>query len=332
MRAALLTEIPAVTLRLDDLSPAPLGRGDVRVAVSACGICGTDLHVMAGESYQPELPFVLGHECVGNVVEVGDRTHAQWLGQRVVPTLFAGCRQCVPCRVGDERLCERGASILGVLGRHGGFADLVTIPAAHLVAVPEMVGDEVAAGLVDAGTTARNAVRVAVSEYPYNRVRTLIIGGGPIGLLAAGLLRLAAVETVVVEANVARRELLAGRSFSVVSEVDSLNAEFSVVIDCAGDPALVRAGLELLRPRGRYICVGYGEVPNLDLSVVAHRELSIHGIRSGSRRDLEEVLALVAEGALCPPPVETWPLVEVNDALKALRCGRVAGKAVVVTG
>jgi D-arabinose 1-dehydrogenase-like Zn-dependent alcohol dehydrogenase len=78
-----------------------------------------------------------------------------------------------------------------------------------------------------------------------------------------------------------------------------------------------------------YLVVGYSQVPALDLAVVARRELHIRGIRSGSRAHLEEALRLAAEGAIRLPPISVWPLHEVNDAIEALRDGRVPGKAVI---
>ena len=106
MMAALLTELPAVTLQLADLADPAAAPGEVIVSVSACGICGTDLHVMAGESYRPDLPFVLGHELVGTVVSAAGPAAAPWVGRRVVPTLFIGCGSCSACGAGDERLCR----------------------------------------------------------------------------------------------------------------------------------------------------------------------------------------------------------------------------------
>src|SRR4051812_17963206 len=100
--------------------PEPVPADDeIVLEVEACGICGTDLHILAGSSYAPELPFVLGHEPVGRVVLTGDAAR-DWLGARVAITLFTGCGTCVLCLDGDERLCESLVSITGVLRRAGG--------------------------------------------------------------------------------------------------------------------------------------------------------------------------------------------------------------------
>jgi 2-desacetyl-2-hydroxyethyl bacteriochlorophyllide A dehydrogenase len=332
MIAAVLNELPATTLELTDLATPGPSPGGVLVAVSACGVCGTDLHVMAGESYRPTLPFVLGHEFAGTVTAVAGPGESDLLGRRVVPTLFVGCGACPPCHAGDERLCEAGAQIVGVLGYYGGFAGYVALGADQLVELPATVPDEVGASLVDSGATAHNAVRSALAASPFGQARHLVLGGGPVGLLAAELLVLAGDPVVVVETNPTRRAVLAERMLVAAQSVTELDGSFTTVLDCAGSPGLMGASLERLRPHGLYLAVGYSKVPELDLSLVARRELQIRGIRSGRRADLEDVLALVGRGQLAPPPITTWPLARINDALASLRAGEVAGKAVILVG
>lgn len=91
--------------------------------VSACGICGTDLHIMSGESYRPELPLVLGHEPVGTVVAQGAQVAAQWVGKQVTMILVTGCGECPYCRRGDERLNPNLLAVSGVLRVWGGYTD-----------------------------------------------------------------------------------------------------------------------------------------------------------------------------------------------------------------
>src|SRR5690349_43709 len=117
MRAALLTELPSERFSLDSGVPDPVpAPGSVVLEVEACGVCGTDLEIVGGRSYAPELPFVLGHEPVGRVAELGDGVDPELLGARVTMTIFVGegecCEVCLehpdwhtPCRSGDERLC-----------------------------------------------------------------------------------------------------------------------------------------------------------------------------------------------------------------------------------
>lgn len=330
MKAALLTTLPADSLELVELEDPRPGPGDVVVGVRACGVCGTDLHIMAGESYRPSLPFTLGHEFVGEVEELGDGVEATWLGQRVVPTLFVGCGQCAACRAGDERLCERGARVTGVDGRGGGFATRAALSVSQLVAVPSALSDEVAASLVDAGATAHNAARLASQPFSYGERRRLVIGAGPLGLIAADLMRSLGLKVTVAEPNAQRRAVAAARGFEVTETVAVLERSYGAVVDCAGDGATVMGALDLLRPHGCYVCAGYADVPRFDLSVVSRRELVVRGVRSGTRFDLERILALVVSGDISPPPCQLWALEELNAAIDALRRGVVAGKAVIL--
>ena len=150
------------------------------------------------------------------------------------------------------------------------------------------------------------------------------------GLLVSELLVSTGQVVTVVEANALRRSVLAERGMTTVPSLAAADGSFTTVIDCAGSSELVVDALATLRPHGLYLVVGYSTVPGLDLSLVARRELVLKGVRSGTRGDLEDVLAAVARGEVTPPPVTTWLLAEINEALCALREGRVAGKAVVV--
>ncbi len=299
--------------------------------VEACGICGTDLHIMEGLSYRPGLPLTLGHEPVGVVTEVDNRGDEALLGQRVVPTLFAGCNECDPCRTGDERLCERGAQITGVT-RPGGFARRLVLRGRQLVPVPHQLPPTVAASLVDAGPTAHNAVEVALNRSGSRDAPHLVVGAGPVGFLVAELLRLHGAELLVVEPNPERHARSEERGHSVVPGLSEVTGSFKSVIDSAADPDIVGRLLEKLLPHGIYISVGYARVREFDFAPVARKELAIYGIRSGRRADLEAVLSLVASGTIAAPSFECWPLEDINSALRSLRSGQVAGKAVILVG
>ena len=97
MQAAVAREIPTERLQIDQVeAPALEADDDVILRVEACGICGTDLHILSGESYRPQTPFVLGHEPVGVVVEAGPAAN-EWLGLRVTMTNYTGEGSCPMC-------------------------------------------------------------------------------------------------------------------------------------------------------------------------------------------------------------------------------------------
>jgi alcohol dehydrogenase, propanol-preferring len=326
MRAAVVSTLPATQLELADV-PIPVpGPADVLVRVEACGICGTDLHILDGHSYAPTLPFVLGHEPVGVVVEAGEEAR-DWLGLRVTITLFTGCGTCRQCLAGDERLCPRLVAITGVLGEWGAYATHVRVHARQLVEVPAALDPVSAAGLVDAGATAANSVRHALTRRPD---RAVVLGAGPIGHLSAELLRHADVPVQVVEPHPVRGDAIADLGYEVAAELGPEHCGTDVIVDCSGAPSAVVPALDALGPRGLFLLAGYSRVPDVDFAVVARKEATIQGIRSGSRADLESILDLAAAGLLRLPDVITWGLEDVNDAIAALRAGQVPGKAVIV--
>jgi D-arabinose 1-dehydrogenase-like Zn-dependent alcohol dehydrogenase len=326
VRAALVDALPASAPLPGDVADAELnGPGELIIAVEACGICGTDLHILAGESYRPALPFVLGHEPVGVVVDASAGAE-EWLGRRIAVSLFTGDGTCELCAAGDERLCEHLVSITGVLRAWGGFAERLRIRCEQAVDVPDALTSDDAAALVDAGPTAVNALR-AIRRRPG---RVAIVGGGPVGWLLAELLRGEGRDTVVVERNGGRRGGLRALGHHVVEGVGEIEGPIGVVAECAGSPDVPGWALTRLQPRGLFLVVGYARAPGLDLAPVAQKELTIGGVRSGSRDDLVEALARAARGEVRPPPVARWPLERIADAFAALRSGDVKGKAVIV--
>lgn len=326
MKAALIEQVPTRALRVDEVAPPRVPAGWLEVAVEACGICGTDLHILAGESYRPELPFVLGHEPVGIVENVQGDDASALLGKRVAPTIFVGCGECRACRAGDERLCERGPRITGVLELWGGFAERLVIAPSQAVVVPDGLGAVEAAALVDAGATAHNAARVAARHQPQGCV---VLGAGPVGFLTAALMRRSGSDVLVVEPNAGRREAMRSLGFAVAASFAEVHGPVDAVIDCAGSKQALPAAVDLLGPHGLFLVVGYTTVPDVDLAEVSHRELTVRGIRSGRREDLAGVLELVERGELELPPISRWPLEDINDAFAELRAGRVRGKAVI---
>lgn len=327
MSAAVLENLPATDLELRSRPvPVPEHGDDVVLRVEACGICSTDVHILKGESYRPELPFTLGHEPVGTVVACGADAEA-WMGKRATMTLFTGDGTCPACLAGDERLCPHLRSITGVLAVDGAYAEFVRVHARQLVEVPESLSSPEVASLVDSGATAANSVRVALEA---RATQVLVVGAGPIGLLAAEMLRADAVAHEVVEHQVLRRAKIAALGHTVVASFDQVAGQSDVVIDCTGAPEVIVPGTAALTPQGLYVLAGYARVPDFDFGIVARKEVTIRGVRSGRREDLLRLISLVASHKVRLPEISMWPLSEVNAALEALRTGAVEGKAVIV--
>lgn len=327
MIAAVASTIPTADLEVREVAdPAP-SAGDLVLEVEACGICGTDLHILEGASYRPEPPFILGHEPVGRVVSAGSSTDSHWIGQRVTVSLFTGCGSCAWCRAGDERLCPDLVSITGVLTAPGGFAQRLRIRTAQAVVVPASLTSPQASTLVDAGATAANSIRAAGS-VPDGLL--VVVGGGPVGFLCAELARKGGWTVIVVQASPARRDALVRLGHTVVSRLEDVPGRPTVVVDAAGTPTVAPWAIGALAPRGLLVAAAYGPLERFDLAPAARKELRIVGVRSGRRNDLVEVLAAAADGSIRLPEISTWPLRDINDAFTALRAKSVPGKAVIL--
>jgi 2-desacetyl-2-hydroxyethyl bacteriochlorophyllide A dehydrogenase len=326
MRSAFIDDLPSSHFDVRDVESTQPQPGELKVRIQFCGICGTDLHILAGESYRPELPFVLGHEPVGTITGIGPGSDPSWLGKRITMTLFEGCGVCPFCRDGNERLCLSMRSIVGVFRRWGGFSDEMNLPADQAMEVPPSLDSAAAAALVDAGATAANAAAVVIAQKATN---VLVIGAGPVGFLLAQLLSIGGCEVSVVEPVASRQDLIRPHALQVVAALDGLSDAPPVVIDCAGAPGIAQWAVNRLPPHGLLVTVGYRLEPEVDFSLVARKELSVRGIRSGSRTDLAHVLDLAASWQIQTPPVNLWPLDRINEAFDALRSGQLAGKAVI---
>ncbi len=206
--------------------PVPVPTGDeVLLRVDAAGLCHSDLHIMdAAPGQLPyNLPFTLGHEVVGTVVEIGDRVSQEWLGGRHAVHGIWSCGDCRQCRAGRENYCAAlTGPIGGGIGRDGGLADFMLVPSTrHLVTVQGQ--DPVRlAPLTDAGLTAFHALRPYGDLLPGAVV--VVIGVGGLGHLALQVLAASAPEAVVAvdpraEARQLAIELGAALAVASVDEV-----------------------------------------------------------------------------------------------------------------
>jgi D-arabinose 1-dehydrogenase-like Zn-dependent alcohol dehydrogenase len=114
-----------------------------------------------------------------------------------------------------------------------------------------------------------------------------------------------------------------------VQSAEEIKREPDMVIDCAGGIGTAALGLNILRPRGTLVLVGYRHESDIDFGLIARKELRIRGIRSGSPIHLRQALTAASERTIRVPPIDTWQLPDINQAIAQLRSGRVRGKAVI---
>src|SRR6266545_4676904 len=200
MKAAVLRAFgePLSIEEVDDLRPGP---GEAVVKVMACGIDGTDLKLLHGFGYTPELPFIMGHEPAGVIAAVGEGVTAFKPGDRVVTYNFLIPPESPWYESEREQLCPDMLGVIGVKGLNGGYAERLLVPAHQLVRIPERIAWPDAAVHCDAGVTAYHAVRrsrLAAGET------ALVIGVGGVGSFAVQFAKLAGARVIAAERTQAK--------------------------------------------------------------------------------------------------------------------------------
>lgn len=276
-------------LELDELPDPKPGEGELVLDVEIAGICGSDLHAYRGHPGPRRPPLVLGHEAIGTIAGQDGRF-------AVFPLVV--CGRCAACRRGEENLCEN-RGLLG-LDRPGVFADQVLVRDDALVPVPDGLDSSVAV-LVEPLATSVSALRLDdVAEGD----DVLVLGGGPIGLLAVyACVRLGA-RVVCVEPIPERRSLAEALGATVLADAAEVApGRADVAIDAVGIEATWRSGIAGVRTGGRVALVGLGQaegqVPAVEL---VRRGITLRGHYAYTRRDFEAALALLASA----PPATDW--------------------------
>jgi alcohol dehydrogenase, propanol-preferring len=315
--------VPGKPLRKAELPAPEPGPGQVLVAVDACGVCRTDLHVVDGELPDPKLPLVPGHQIVGRVVTGGERFAA---GDRVgVPWLGWTCGECRYCLSGRENLCDR-ARFTGYQ-LDGGYAELAAADERFCFPVPEGYDDLQAAPLLCAGLIGYRSLRLAGDAE-----RLGLYGFGASAHIVAQVARhegrrvfaftRAGDEQAQAFALALGAEWV-GDSFS--RPPDELDA--AIVFAPVGE--LVPAALAAVAKGGVVVCAGIhmSDIPSFAYELL-WGERVLRSVANLTRRDGEDFMDL-APRVPVRTEVELFPLERANDALARLRAGDVRGAAVL---
>ena len=323
----MVLDAPGRPLRLEanasDPTPAP---GQALVAVHACGICRTDLHIVDGELDVPRLPLVPGHQIVGTVLATGPGAELE-TGARVgIPWLAWTDGECRYCRSGRENLCVRGR--FTGLDVDGGYATRTVADARYCFALPDAYADLAVAPLLCAGMIGHRALRMTGDAE-----RLGLYGFGASAHIVAQVAR-----------HQGRRVFAFTRADDTAAQAFAreLGAEWAG--DASGPPpekldaaivfapvgALVPAALRALAPGGVVVCAGIhmSDIPSFPYADL-WRERSIRSVANLTRADGRELLDL-APRVPVRTRVTAYPLERANDALADLRDGRLEGAAVLV--
>ena len=326
---ALVLDAPRTPLREEirpDPRPAP---GQILLAVRACGVCRTDLHLMDGDLRDARLPVVPGHQIVGEVVAAGEGVDRGLIGtRRGVPWLAGACGRCVQCVAGRENLCD--LALFTGCQVDGGFADRAVADARFTFPIPDGLSDVEAAPLLCAGLIGYRSLRLAGE-------------GARLGLYGFG----AAAHIVAQVARHQGREVFAfvrpgdegGRRFALEQGASWVGPsdrrppeELDSAIVFAPVGALVPEALRSVRKGGVVVCAGIHmtDIPSFPYELL-WGERVLRSVANLTRRDGEEFLALAPR---VPVRTETrsYRLEEAGRALDDLRAGRVTGAAVLTIG
>lgn len=333
-----------------EIEDRPLKGSEVRLKVTHCGVCHSDLHICRGwydfgggrkvmlSDRGITLPRALGHEVLGRVVELGPSASGVEIGDVRVVYPWIGCGQCKICARGDENLCDNMRTI--GIKEHGGFASHVTVPDSRYLVDPGGIDHAWAATLACSGLTVYSAVNKLLPLDPEEPV--LLIGCGGLGLAAVSMLR-ARGHRNIVATDIDDEKLKAALAAGVRSTVDSRRDDvldallkesdgpFAAILDFVNSPETTALALAALDKNGKLILVGVGrgELP-VSLPAMVFGAKTVRGTNTGTLRELREVIELANSGKLDPVPISLMEKSSTNEAVSLLQQGKVIGRLVLV--
>ncbi|HEU0304627.1 MAG TPA: zinc-dependent alcohol dehydrogenase family protein [Gaiellaceae bacterium] len=321
----MVLDSPGTPLREAELPEPRAHPGEILVAVAACGVCRTDLHIVDGELADPKLPLVPGHQIVGRAVTDGVRFAA---GDLVgIPWLGWTCGECRYCTSGRENLCDRAR----FTGYHvdGGYAELTVADERYCTPIPAGYTEAAAAPLLCAGLIGYRALKLAGD-------------GERLGLYGFG-------ASAHVVCQVARHQGRRVFAFTRVEDTDAQELALELGAEWAGDSLgpppeeldaaiifapvgeLVPAALRATAKGATVVCAGIHmtDIPTFPYELL-WEERVVRSVANLTRADAEEFMELAPQVPV-RTVVEEFPLAQANDALDRLRAGRIRGAAVLTT-
>jgi D-arabinose 1-dehydrogenase-like Zn-dependent alcohol dehydrogenase len=327
-------------LVLEDV-PIPQPKTDeALIRVKACAVDQFDLTIRDGEfAMANQTPIILGHEIAGVVEALGADVKSISVGDRVTSTLYLTCGKCRYCQTGRETIC---ADFKGYVGIHtpGAYAEYTTVPAANLVKIPESISFPAGSVLANAIGTPYHALTKRARLQPGERVIVTGAGGG-VGVHAVQLARM--MGAFVMAVDIGDEKLSLSRELGVEIVFDASNGDFSslamewtsgegadVLLELVGT-ATFDSSLKSLARGGRMVIVGSHTGTSIEVSPQAMiaNEWEILGSRNVSKRELVEVVNLVAGGRIRPIVTGTYPLEEAEAIHQRLRRQEIIGRVVL---
>jgi D-arabinose 1-dehydrogenase-like Zn-dependent alcohol dehydrogenase len=340
MEAMLLERFGKPLVRTDVPDPEP-GPRQALVEARANGLCGTDLKIVDGLVKSARTPLLLGHESAGIVREVGAEVETVRPGDRVIMVCKQTCGRCLMCRRGHEEMCLASPGRLGI-ELDGGFGRLVAVAERSLVKVGAEVPLEAACLIGGTLASPLHGIRMAHVELGETAV---VFGVGGLGLHALQLLRCLGAHVIAVDVSDAKlakaRELGASATIDARSDdpvatvrrlTDGLGADVALeIVGGAAVPGVVQQCVDLLRPGGRLLILGYhyAQTVALDPAQLVYKWIHIMASHNHAVRDVRDAATLVADGRVKAVIARALPMREANAALAELRAGDPVGRIVL---
>jgi L-iditol 2-dehydrogenase len=296
-------------------APEPVcGDRGVKIEIAACGICGTDIHVMKDE-FPVKPPVIIGHEFCGTVVETGKGVTRYRPGDRVTAeNVCVHCDECYMCTTGHYAICvRRGAQGLDL---DGAFTKYIVCDEGNVYRIPDSISFEEGAlsePMVCAVHAVLDQTKVGAGDV------VLVSGPGAMGLIAAQAVIAEGGRVILAGTSADTQRFQTAHELGIHTTVDVMKedaaahvAEASggegadVFIECSGAVAAVDMGLALLKKRGRYTQLGlFGKKVPVDLDALVVKEIAMTGSMSHTRNAWKRGLALVGEGKIRLAPLVT---------------------------
>lgn len=311
---------PRAALRPHTYEPGPLGPFELELAVTHCGICHSDIHLIDNDWGVSVYPLIPGHEIVGVVRARGSAVQHVALGARVgVGWQSGSCLTCDWCLRGDERACDKREATC--VGRPGGFAEAIRVDSRFVHPIPDELSSEDAAPLLCAGITVYNPLRHGV--HPTARVG--IIGVGGLGHLALQFAAAYGCDVTAFSTSAEKEEecrRLGARHFVVsrdTTQLERLAGSFDYLLSTVTVAMSWDVWVNLLRPHGTLCFVGAspGTINVAPMALITGQK-HVLGSAIGNRATMREMLAFAARHGIRARS-ERVPMAEVNAALQRVR-------------
>jgi len=311
--------------------PAPLGPHDVEIAITHCGICHSDIHLIDNDWQMSKYPLVPGHEIVGVVTAAGTAATHLAEGDRVgIGWLRSACITCEHCKSGHENYCPSQQATC--VGHHGGFANVIRVDGRFAFSLPDALPSESAGPLMCAGVTVFNPLR-RFDVKPATRVGVIGIGG--LGHLAIQFAAALGCEVTAFSSSPDKEA--DARLFGAARFISSTDAaalkeatgSLDVILSTVHANLDWNAYMALLRPEGVLCMLG---VPDQDVHMNVFKLIinrrSVCGSPNGNRTMTREMLEFAARHGILPQ-VEVVPIGEVNAAIRKVRENRARYRMVL---